>query len=135
MGSCLIRLVYNEPELLEFLCIFDSEQKRLCKTWVTWRNLFRILFIALLVPLITGWFFLYGWADYQKYMTNWGVFVVLASLICSGLVPYSKNYRRKPNLMALNHALLSMSILIQLFDFITYWLSLRKETVKTNKHH
>jgi len=95
----------------------------------------RILFIALLVPLITGWFFLYGWDDYQCELANWGVFLVLASLICSGLIPYSKNYRKKPRLMALNHALLSLAILIQLVDTMTYWLAFRKQSIKKHKHN
>ena len=129
-------MVYDEPELLEYLCIFDSEQQRLCKTWLTKRNLIRIIFIGLLVPLITGWFFLYGWAGYVKSLANWGVFLVISSLICSSMVPYSKNYRRKPRLMALNHALFSMAILIQLLDFFSYWLTFNRESskIKKNKH-
>ena len=50
-----------EPEQLEYLCIYDLEQKRLCETWITKRTIFRCLFAALLVPLIAGWFFLYDW--------------------------------------------------------------------------
>ena len=84
---------------------------------------------------MTGWFFVYGSAGYIKSLANWGVFLVLSSLICSSMVPYSKNYRKKPKLMALNHALFSMAILIQLLDFFSYWLTLNHEsTIKKNKH-
>ena len=93
----------------------------------------RMIFIALLVPIITGWFFLYGYNDFEKHLANWGVVIVLASLICSGLLPYSKNYRRKPRLMAMNHSLMSLAILVQIIDLTIFWLT-GSSKIKSNKH-
>ena len=38
-------------------------------------------------------------------------------------MPYSKTYRKKPNLMALNHSIISISILFQTVIFLNYWFS------------
>ena len=130
----LVKLIY-EPEQLEYLCIFDSEQKRLVHTWMTWRNCLRILFVSILVVLIVGWFALYRWGNFQMQLENWGILSMIASLTLTGFMPYSHTYRRKTNLMALNHALISFTIVLQIFVTFKYWfLSSAKDVMKSHMH-
>ena len=128
----LIRLLYEEKEQLEYLCIFDAEQKRLCHTWITKRILFRIIFAAFIFPAIPGWFLLHEYSTFFSYATNWGHLVTMASLIVSAYVPYSQTYRRKPRLMAWNHALLSCSVLLMCIIMPVYWSMVHQSILQRN---
>ena len=134
MKLWLISLFY-ELEQLEYLCIFDSEQKRFARTFLTKRNLGRFVFVSLLVPLIPGWFHLYGWGQFEEKLTNWGMVFVIANLIISVLMPYSKNYRKKPLLMAVNHAIFSIAIILQVIGTFYFWAMVGTDVVKKNRHN
>ena len=116
----LVKLLYD-VEQLEYLCIFDVEQKRLCNTWITKRILFRLFFASLLLPLIPMWHYLYHFNTFFPYLTNWGLVLTLSSLLVTAYMPYSKTYRKKKKLMAWNHALLSMAIISETLVTCVYW--------------
>ena len=83
-----IRQLFYEDDMLQFLCIYDSEQKRLNRTFMTRRTLFRCVFASMLVPCILGWGMFYPWVEFPQYLTNWGNMLVLISLCLSSYLPY-----------------------------------------------
>ena len=129
-----MNLIYEHAHL-EYLCIFDIEQQRLSQTWLTKRIVLRILFASLLVPIFAGWFYLYPAGEFHQYFTNWGLVAVFASLCITTYMPYSKNYRKKPRLMAINHFLFTFAILAQSIITIIYWTLLHKSVIKKNSHN
>ena len=120
-SDSLRRTLYQDDRLLEYFCIFDSEQKRFGKTWLTKRTLFRCAFAAFIVPIILGWGVLYPWHEYPQYLTNWGHILVLGSLCFSAYMPYVPDYRRRPCLMASHHLLFSMAVCVILIICGVYW--------------
>mmetsp|Transcript_43390 Transcript_43390/g.57438 ORF Transcript_43390/g.57438 Transcript_43390/m.57438 type:complete len:99 (+) Transcript_43390:59-355(+) len=98
--------------MLPYLCIYDSEQARLNKTWMTRRTLFRCVFAACLVPLVCGWGLFYPWHEFPQYLTNWGLILCLLSLCLSAYMPYDQHYRQKPCLMAMNHLVFSLALIM-----------------------
>ena len=94
-----------------------------------------MLFASLLTPVFAGWFYLYPAHEFHQYLTNWGLVAVFSSLCISAYMPYSKTYRKKPKLMALNHALMSLAIIMQLVITVVYWTMLHKEVIKKNSHN
>ena len=127
-------LVYYDDATLKYMCVFDSEQKRLCKTWLTRRTLFRCIFAALLVPVAFGWGLFYSWVDFPQYLTNWGIVLVLMSLCFSAYMPYQQDYRKRPCLMASHHLLFSLALIIQLIVTVVYWTMLHKTVMQRNSH-
>ena len=126
----LTNLIY-EPEQLEHLCCFDQEAKD-CKESLSWKNTFRIFFAVLHVLLIACWFHLYGWGMFEQYLTNWGICLILVSLCVSTYIPYCEDYKKRPGLMAFNHIILSVAIVLELIVTIVYWTLVHKDVMRRN---
>ena len=129
----MVWLIY-EPEMLQYLCIYDAEQHRLLKNWISKRILLRMTMAAVLLSLLPCWLFFHPLRELPLDPANWALLTVVASLFLSAYVPYSKTYRNKPRLMATNHFLLSLAIYSQLILTFLYWAQLNEHLVKRNRH-
>ena len=87
----------------------------------------------MLVPCILGWGLFYPWKEFPQYLTNWGMILVLTSLCLSSYLPYDQEYRKKPCLMALNHIIFSLSLILEMIIMLVYWTLLWKGIYARNK--
>ena len=127
----LTNLVYD-PKHLEHLCVFDQEVKK-CKKSLSCSQVGRIVCAIAHVLLIAGWYHLYGWGQFEQYLTNWGICIVLVSLSVSTYVPLCRDYKRQPGLMAFNHLMMSLSIVVELVVTFVYWTMVHKQVMKSNE--
>ena len=112
-----------DPEVLPYLCHFSKEQLRMAEkdSWATRHSFIRIFLICICMPLIPSWCIFYDPWSYHSHFTNWALFILLASLIVSFLMPFDLNYKLKPQKMALNHLLMTLSITIHMPLVLIFW--------------
>ena len=99
---------------------------------MSWRNTFRIILALVQVYLIINWHLIYGFESFMQYLTNWGICLVLGNLCVSAYLPYCKDYRKMPGLLAFNHITLSLAIVAELIVTAVYWAFVYKEVMRTN---
>ena len=114
------------------MCNFDHEHK-ICKKAMSWRNTIRIVFALGQIYLLAHWYRLYGWGMFEQYLTNWGIVMVLISLCASAYLPYCKDYKKCPGLMAFNHIMLSLAIVTEIIVSIVYWSVIHKDVMEKSK--
>ena len=54
------------------------------------------------------------------------------NLCVSAYLPYCKDLRKRPGLMAFNHITLSLAIVAEVIVTFVYWMFVYKEVMKTN---
>jgi len=101
--------------------MFHLEQIELEKSFMNWKTAVRILLFTLTFPLLPGWFYLYDASDFKSYFTNWGLCFTLMSLVATIVAPYDLKFASKPNKMALQHFLVTISVIMEMVVMPIYW--------------
>jgi cytochrome c oxidase assembly factor CtaG len=73
------------------------------------------------IPFIPAWLLFYPAYEFKQYVTNWGLVIQIISLVFSFLMPFDLKYTKKPWKMALNHLLITLSVLLHALIFVMYW--------------
>ena len=129
-----VRLAYD-PASLPFLCHFGHEQLRMAEqnSWLTKRAVIRITLICLCISLMAGWFVFHPW---QNFWSDWafcGLVVQVVSLFVCFLMPFDLNYKRNYAMMAVNHLLMTISVLFHTLFLFVFWTVLWDDVFRKSR--